>query len=167
MEWANLGIGIAALVVSLSGFAIAIWQIRKARSAAEAAADAATKARDALVHRLAIGDLARASSEIDRLKELHRTQEWQRALDQHPRVRQTLVEVRTRIHDEPAETVTAFQVAIAQLAEMESAVERALADPEQSPISLRLNATLVSIQETLDDLRGVLEGTITEVGTSQ
>ena len=166
MEWANLGIGATALLVSVAGFTVAIVQIRRARSAAEAASRAATEARDSLVHRLSIGDLARVSSEIDRLKELHRNQQWQRALDQHPRVRQTLVEVRSRIHDQPAETVTAFQEAIAQLAEMESAVERALADPSQSPTSLALNPTLVSIQQTLDDLRGRLEDTSRKVETS-
>ena len=109
MDFANFIVGVTALAVSLGGFAIAIWQIRKARSAAEAANTAATQARESLIHRLSIGDLARASSEIDRLKDLHRGQEWQRALDQYPRVRQTLVDVRVRVEEDAPETATAFQ----------------------------------------------------------
>ena len=158
MDSANFIVGITALAVSLGGFAIAIWQIRKARSAAEAANTAATQARESLVHRLSIGDLARASSEIDRLKDLHRAQEWQRALDQYPRVRQTLVDVRTRVEEDAPETATAFQRAIAQLAQMESVVERALPDPEPVLVAATLNRRLVSIQGTLDDLRSRLEG---------
>ena len=158
MDWANLIAGVTALAVSLGGFAVAIWQIRKARSAAEAANRAATQARESLVHRLSIGDLARASSEIDRLKDLHRGQEWQRALDQYPRVRQTLVDVRVRVQDNAPETANAFQRAISQLAQMESAVERALPDPQRAPTPETLNRRLVSIQGTLDDLRSKLEG---------
>ena len=158
MDWANLIVGVTALAVSLGGFAVAIWQIRKARSAAEAANRAATQARESLVHRLSIGDLARASSEIDRLKDLHRAQEWQRALDQYPRVRQTLVDVRTRVEEDAPETATAFQRAIAQLAQMESVVERALPGPEPALTAATLNPRLVSIQGTLDSLRSKLEG---------
>lgn len=162
MDFANFIVGVTALAVSLGGFAIAIWQIRKARSAAEAANRAATQARESLVHRLSIGDLARASSEIDRLKDLHRRQEWQRALDQYPGVRQTLVEVRNRVLDQPAAIATAFQEAVSQLVGMESAVERTLADPSRTLRAQDLNRRLVSIQQTLDDLRSQLEGTISK-----
>ena len=158
MDFANFIVGVTALAVSLGGFAVAIWQIRKARSAAEAANRAATQARESLVHRLSIGDLARASSEIDRLKDLHRGQEWQRALDQYPRVRQTLVDVRVRVEEDAPDTATAFQGAIAQLAQMESAVERALPGPGPALTAATLNRRLVSIQGTLDDLRSKLEG---------
>ena len=161
MDSANFIVGVTALAVSLGGFAIAIWQIRKAKSAAEAANRAATQARESLVHRLSIGDLARASSEIDRLKDLHRAGEWQRALDQYPRVRQTLVDVRTRVEEDAPETATAFQGAVAQLAQMESAVERALPGPEPTLTAATLNRRLVSIQGTLDDLRSKLEGATT------
>ena len=158
MDSANFIVGVTALAVSLGGFAVAIWQIRKAKSAAEAANRAATQARESLVHRLSIGDLARASSEIDRLKDLHRAQEWQRALDQYPRVRQTLVDVRTRVEEDAPETATAFQGAVAQLAQMESAVERALPSPDPALTAATLNRRLVAIQGTLDDLRSKLEG---------
>ena len=158
MDSANFIVGVTAFAVSLGGFAVAIWQIRKARSAAEAANTAATQARESLVHRLSIGDLARASSEIDRLKDLHRRQEWQRALDQYPRVRQTLVEVRTRVEEDAPETATAFQGAVAELAQMESAVERVRANPQRVLTPESLNRRLVSIQGTLDDLRSKLEG---------
>ena len=166
MDSANFIVGVTALVVSLGGFAIAIWQIRKAKSAAEAATKAALDTRKALVQRLAIGDIGRVAADIDRLKDFHRNQEWQRALDQYPRVLQTLVEVRIRVQEQPTETATAFQQAIIQLATMESAVEGALADPNRNPAAQGLNRKLVAIQQTLDDLRTRLEGGIPAVESS-
>ena len=48
-EWVGLTVGLVGLVVSIGGFWIAIYQIRKTRTAASAAAAAADRTARALV----------------------------------------------------------------------------------------------------------------------
>ena len=64
MDVASLSIGAISLIVSLAGFTIAVIQIRKTRSAAEHAAEAADAARDSVLQITSIADLTQASAQI-------------------------------------------------------------------------------------------------------
>lgn len=61
-------IGVAGSFLSLLGVAIALFQIRKTRSAAEAAAVAAQAARDALTRSVVLADLTACTTAIDEVK---------------------------------------------------------------------------------------------------
>jgi len=50
-------IGISGLVISVAGFAVAIWQLKKTQAAAEAARDASRDAVNAIRHIEAVADI--------------------------------------------------------------------------------------------------------------
>ena len=157
MDVASLSIGMISLIVSLAGFTIAVIQIRKTRSAAEHAAEAADAARDSVLQITSIADLTQASAQIDQLKELHRSQELGRAIDRYTPLRQLLTVARTRLPEEKAEV---FDGAIRQLIIMETEATEALA--EQRTVSERqINRTLLDMQQALDEARVELEQFLT------
>ena len=75
MDIASLAVGVLGLIVSLCGFTIAVWQIRRTRTAAESAEAAATEAREAVLRGISIPDLIEAQSIVGELLQLHRNQD--------------------------------------------------------------------------------------------
>ena len=77
----SLVVGAISLAVSAAALIVAVRQIRKTQSAAESAARAAAEAREAVLQTIAISELAQAIALIELLKELHRNEDFGRALD--------------------------------------------------------------------------------------
>lgn len=153
MDTASLVVGVLGLIVSLSGFTIAVWQIRRTRTAAESAEQAAIEAREAVLYVTSVADLSQASSQIEQIKELHRTQEWKRAADRYTPLRQMLTRASSRL---PEENQQVFNFAIVQLREMEKDVNLAL-DQKLSLSSARFISILLEMQDSLDKVRMELE----------
>ena len=141
------------LVVSLAGFGIAFWQIRRTRSAAESAERAASEAREGISFVTSISDLSQIISQMEQIKELHRNREWDRANDRYTPLRQLLTSARARLPDETAEV---FTRAIIQLREMEKESNNALSGESSIP-SASFNNILVDLQQSLDEVRVELE----------
>lgn len=66
-NWGNLA-SVLGVAVSVVGFTLAVCQIRKTKTAAEAARTAADNARAALSRSITIGDVDRAVERIERVK---------------------------------------------------------------------------------------------------
>jgi len=56
-DWVNTGLASFSVLVAIGGVGIVVWQVRKARGAAEAARDAATSAREGMARRVTSADL--------------------------------------------------------------------------------------------------------------
>ena len=146
---ASLIVGAVSLIVSLGGFTIAVWQIRRTRSAAESAERAATEAREAVLHVTSVSDLSQITVQMELIRELHRNGEWTRAIDRYASLRRLLTEARSRL---PEEAHDILNVAIIRLQEMEKIVNNAL--DKGNPISsAALNDEIVDIQQSLDEIR--------------
>lgn len=153
MDIAGLAVGILGLIVSLSGFIIAVWQIRRTRTAAESAERAAIEAREAVLYVTSVSDLSQASAQIEQIKELHRTQDWRRAADRYTPLRQLLIRAASRL---PEENQQVFNFAVVQLREMETDVNLAL-DRNIPLSSTRFISILLEVQHSLDEVRTELE----------
>lgn len=153
MDIASFVLGALGLIVSLSGFTIALWQIRRTRTAAESAEEAANKAREAVLYVISVSDLSQASTLIEQIKELHRSHDWRRAVDRYTPLRQLLTRASSRL---PEENQQVFNFAIVQLREMEKDVTLAL-DQEIPLSSSRFISILLEVQHSLDELRTGLE----------
>lgn len=154
-NWGNLA-SVAGLVVSLVGFAIAIWQIRRSRNAADAAREAAVEARAAIGRNLTIEDIARASESIQSLKDLHQSESWERALDRYPVVRRMLIGIRERHPRLMNAQDTALQNAIGQLGIMEARLKAAIRD-QRPPLTAHFDTILSEAQAALDEAGAQLQ----------
>ena len=91
-NWRDI-LSIAGLVVSVSGFSIAIWQIVRSRKAAEAAEIAVLATKESIAKNLTISDLVRASERIQEVRNLQRQGQWERALDRYYNLRIILFDI--------------------------------------------------------------------------
>ena len=146
------------MVVSAAALVVAVWQIRKTQSAAERAAQSASEAREAIHYIAAISDLSQISVQIELIKELHRNEEWTRAIDRYSLLRRLLTEARLRL---PEEAHTELNLAIIRLQQMEKDINNAVA--QNDPISSSdLNNLLVDLQ-SLEMIRVWLEDRLSKV----
>ena len=144
----------SAIGVMLAAYSVyyARRQTSQARTAAQRAERAAEQARSQLGQNSAIADMTLASGRIDRLKELHSSRQWQRALDHYTPLRQSL-QAASRHHPSPSgQTTRGLEEAVTLVMHMESEVGMAMAKGEilDTP---QLNATLNLIQVGLDQAR--------------
>lgn len=158
-NWGGL-VGVAGVVVSLAGFWIAIWQIRRTRTAAQAAEGAARETRGSLARNLTLGDLSGAREQIQRLKETHRAGEWQRALFTYPLLRRALADIRTRHGSLQAPHRQGIQTGIQELSLMEDEVERQASDVPSSIAFDRFNRNLTAVETLLNELMSELEQSV-------
>ena len=164
-EWISiisLVVGAISLTVSAAALVAAVRQIRKTQSAAESAASAAREARDVVHHVSVVSDLSQISVQIELIKELHRNEEWTRAIDRYSLLRRLLTEARVRL---PQETHATLNVAIIQFREMEQNANKALAD--NAPISHSVfNNELVDLQQSLEVIRVWIEDELSSVSVT-
>ena len=81
------------------GLPVAIFEINRSRSAAEAAKYAADKTKAAMSQNLTAVDLERASNSIDEIRDLHRLDKWEVALYRNRDIRRMLSDIRARYPD--------------------------------------------------------------------
>ena len=113
---------LAGVVVSIAGLGFAIWHILRLRGEARAAREAAEETRQTVSRDTASATLTRVSERIEGLKELHRQNEWDRALDRYPELRRMLVDIRYRHPQLSEEQRAAIQAVVATLLRMENEV---------------------------------------------
>jgi hypothetical protein len=70
-QWGDLS-SIVGLFLAIIGFGFTLWGVWRSKSAAEAARDAAQKAKDAIVHLQTIMDFSAAIIMMEEIKRLHR-----------------------------------------------------------------------------------------------
>ena len=155
MDIANLAVSVAGLVIAICGFAVAIWQIRRTRTAAESAEVAATAARASIFSVTSLLDLSQASMQIDQLNELYRNNEWRRAVDRYTPLRQNLIKAKSRL---PEEIRDKLDKAIEQLSYLEDETNKAIeAGTEIDEARFRVHATLLTMQRSIDETLAEIE----------
>ena len=157
-NWGGLA-SVVGVGVSLPGFGIAIWQIRRTQTAAQAAEGAARETRGALARNLTLGDLSGAREQIQHLKETHRAGEWQRALFSYPLIQRVLADIRARHGGLERRDRRAIQTGIEEIDAMEHAVEAREAIPEGIDVA-GFNTRLSRVQTLLDALMSKLEQSV-------
>ena len=121
--------------------------------------EAATAARETVLYVTSVSDLSHIISQMDQLKELHRNQEWGRAIDRYSPLRRLLNEARARLPDDAHDKIS---FAIIQIGLMEKEVNDALNEDSQM-LGTRLNNILVDLQQSLDEARVELERHLPDV----
>ena len=145
MEITSFVIGLGGLIVSAISLTLAL----KARSTAISAEKAADAARQAVFQTISISESAQAIALIELLKELHRNEDFSRALDRYTSLRQLITALQTRQADEDKPS---FDNAIIQLIRIETTVREAVYTGRQTNI-VQINADLLKIQQLLDEAR--------------
>ena len=144
-----------ALAVSVGGFGIAFWQIKRTRNAAEHAEEAAVAARETVLRRMSISDLNQAHAIIEELKRLHRSQDFSQAINRYTPLRQLLTDVQAKL---PVEAGELFNEAIDALMEMEVDIDNAISSDSFSDLDTSdFYSMLVELQQELHKMRLALE----------
>lgn len=89
-NWGSF-IGAISLVVTVAGFALAIYRVGQAQKAAAAAEEASKNTAESITKVLAIVDLERAMGLIERLRAFHRGSQWSAAIGHYPDLRYSLL----------------------------------------------------------------------------
>ena len=156
IAFAGLIVGALGLIVSLCGFTIAVWQIRRTRTAAEHAEEAATAARQAVLRGISISDLTQAYIIIEELRGLHRNQDLDNVLQKYGQLMDILFEVRANLSQD---YWNRFDEAIDAVIDMEEKVETATFSNEPAEVDTAgFNRSLRNMQSMLRGVRADLEG---------
>ena len=153
--WSTTWGDIATLVgiaVSLGGLSWAIIEASGARTASEAAEEAAKDASNQIAHRLQTVDLQRAIGLIERIKTLHANDRWEASVELYQSLRAMLSDVIARSPEDKVDVREKLATARAIVRTMEDSVR----DRDNGAISKRersrFNGTLNEIQSNLEDL---------------
>jgi len=139
---------LAGVAVSLLGLGFAILQIMKLRGETRAAREAAEATRLAIGRELASTELTRLGDPIEALKELHRNRDRVRSLAAYPEIRNILLDIRRRHPNLSSADKRAIVRAIAQIGDMETAME-ALQEDFTPDIFSDFNGVLTGLQTKL------------------
>ena len=129
---------LVGLPISFIGIAFAIgfaiWQIMKLRGETRAATEASAETSRLFRREIAGLNLARVNERIEALKELHRTSQWDRALDRYRAIVDMLTEAKNS-HPEISDAhIATLQDVIGALGEIQAAIQsRTGTDPQESP----------------------------------
>src|ERR1700693_5038140 len=80
-------------VASLTGLALTIWAVLKAKKAAEQARDAAQQGDERIAHMNTVAAVSAAITTLEEIKILHRTRAWDRVLVQYSTLRRHFVTI--------------------------------------------------------------------------
>lgn len=148
-DWAS----VIGLCIAVVGFAATIYNVLKAKKAAEQAEEAVSRVRRDAARMHAVGSISTVVTAIDEIKRLHRRKDWALLPDRYSNLRKSLILIRETTHGLNDEQRQVLQEAIQQFAGIERKLEKALfqkAEPESAP---RLNS-IVSLQA--DNLHGLM-----------
>ena len=148
---------LAGVVVSLLGLSFAIWQLARLRGETKASREASEATRRALGRDLAIADVSRLNERLQRLKEIHREGNRQRALDSYPEVVELISDIRHRHPSLPLENRANLLRTISDISDIEATVE-SLDQQIGIELARNFNRTLTDFQITLlPELEDLLE----------
>lgn len=154
MTWVGLG-------VAVFGFGFTIWQVLRAKNAAEAARDAAQRATHEVGRRLLLTSTAHTSGLVKDLLTACRARDWHRVLVRGDDARERLANLSRNVHLSE-ELRDAVGAAIDDLDLVMNKVWRALDDEKTPSLSAQ---NLKKMQEMHSLVAGLSSGLATEEGT--
>ena len=143
---------VAGVAISVVGFVITVWNVRRSKSAAERAEAAANEARLLMRSYQSVADFSAAIAIMEEIKRLHRTGQLDVLLDRYAALRKVLVGVRQLSPSVDETTENQIQNAVTTLATMEDLVEKCRSEGSL-PNFVRLNRLL---SRNIDTLHAVL-----------
>lgn len=142
---------VSGVAISIVGFLVTVWNVRRSKSAAERAEGAANDARRMIRDYETLADFSAAIAIMEEIKRLHRVGQADPLLDRYAALRKVLTEVRKMSPSVNEAMDQTIQSAITTLAAMEDQVERSRASGA-SPDFVRLNRAL---SREIDELHAV------------
>ncbi len=160
-EYGNIA-SVIGTIFTLIGFTLTLWQIRKARNAAEQAQKMAQEALDQVSARLFVGHVANGVRLATELANACRTKQWERAIDRCEQLLfllTTLVEDRNLTREERDYAV----IAIDDLPLILRQLDEILHGKRSPPLSDRARTTLSVLTVYLGRLDGRLKNIVLEI----
>jgi hypothetical protein len=142
---------VAGVAISIVGFLVTVWNVRRSKSAAERAERAANDARRLIRDYETLSDFSAAIAIMEEIKRLHRIGQIEPLLDRYAALRKVLIEVRKMSPSVNQTMDETIQSAITTLSAMETQVERSRA-AGAIPDFVRLNRAL---SRDIDELHAV------------
>jgi hypothetical protein len=146
-DWAS----IVGVIISLLGFWIAIQQIRRSKTAAQRAEEAAKETRKSIHLFDTFIDFFSAITLFDEIKRLHRLKEWPLLPDRYAALRKLLVSARASKGSLTEVQATALQRALVNLQTMETEVEKEIHN-QSDPNPVRLNKLILMDADNLVEI---------------
>ena len=147
---------VIGIIVSLGGFAWAINEARGARSASQAAKEAASETRDQIASYLQTVDLQRAIGLIERIKTLHDNDRWEAAREHYQALRAMLSDVIARCPEHQTEVRGKLATARAIIRDTENFVRDRVGQEIEDQSRSQLNQSLNDIQSDLEELASAM-----------
>jgi hypothetical protein len=165
-------VGVAGLIATVGGLAIAIRQVIGARRAAEAAEGAASAAqratietRDAIHGVLTVSDLRRVIGYVQQIKSFHRDQQWDICLNMYQVLRSSLTDIRSRLPEPAAQYRLVLREAIDQVNAIENTLDVAVRSGSEFAASEDFNSILNEVQAKLEEMVSRVQVQESEVST--
>ena len=153
-NWGGLA-SVIGVPLALISVAFAIWEARRARSASEAATQAAEQVKQELTRYVLIANFERAFALIRHIKSLHQTNGWTEALTQYEFLRSTTIEIAKGFSDNVHNVQPKMRKARLLISDIQSSI-LGFADYEPAEHDrVRLYRRLTDIQEDLEDLASI------------
>jgi len=146
--------GSLSLLVSVAGFAIAIWQIVKTRNAADAALQAAIEARKAIHKNFMLADISSCTGIIEEVKIHVRNRTNDAALLRVTDLSGRLTQLRHLPDSSSEEYSIAFQDMLTHIAVIRDDLEQKSALPDYAFDIVKVNEKLAEISDYLNALIG-------------
>lgn len=148
---------LASFLLAVAGFLVLWVQVRRARSAAEAARQATQDAFSAMSERVTIADLSRIRARIGHVQEALRSNKFEIALIHMQDLRSELVQLRSRRSFSSDERQATIQGIVTSLSRYQDALERRVGDPNVnvpvSKINSRLGASILILAAWSEEVR--------------
>ena len=154
-HWGNL-LSAAGLIASLGGLVWAIKAQRAAVAAENAAERGAREAADGIGRVLSVVDLRKAIDLIQHLKDLHRQNRWEAAMEHYQPLREMIYGIQSRYPDwdEAArEKMSEYRVRITLIEEQSESFISNAENVQQDDVA-NMNRELNDIQEFLEERAG-------------
>lgn len=160
-NWGSF-VGILGVIISSIGLTVsfvAMVRAGKAREAATAAEEATRVTQQSISNVLATVDLQRAIALVQRLKVLHREENWEVSLEHYQPLRAMLSDINGR-HPLPRQELhITLREAIPQIRVIEDIVSRSLRSGKDPALEVDLDTVLNSIQARLEELASTIQFT--------
>ena len=151
-KWGDLA-SLAGLLVSLVGFFFTLRGVWRAGSAAEAARDAASQTREAIVRSDMIADVSAVIAMMNEVKRFHREDNWSGSLERYTEIRQKIISIHGTGSNLIEEHKTFLMSASQKFRDMETQVDKVVAKKKEPHDAPRLNEI---VSEQVDHLNEIL-----------
>jgi hypothetical protein len=156
---------LAGVAISIIGFIVTVWNVRRSKSAAERAEAAANEARRAMRAHQTLSDFSAAIAMMDEIRRLHRMEkpDLHQLLERYPAARTALIRVRKLSPTLSSGMQTQIQSATMSLSTIEEVVEQARVEgssPDFVELNSRLSREIDSLHSALIDMTIATEESI-------